>query len=374
MELMDRLLDDRCWDEFLEYRSSLCNISKLELKRLEDYVTHRRYRNLVRRIHARESLRSFTFNEEENIFLRMVAYLLKDYDHLFCDNLYSHRNDMGVKKVIKVLGRGNLGGRSYAYHICLADYLDRIALDDIVRVLEEKMHQERKFIRFIRELSVCYCANSKEAEATGRSGILRGTPLSGFLSNLYLHDIDYYFWDRCVPYIRYSDDIIIFSESKEKIDAYSAFIKGCLDDKKDGYQLTECCIDPGKRIEFFDLRFEDGHIDISEDSLARITDSLWKKAKKLRGIKVSKGLSDAKAAKVYIRYVNRRFYESNKYHKLSWSQWYLPILSTDVSLHKIDKCVVDCIRYIFSGCTEDTQTLTLDDICKKGYRSLKQAF
>ena len=51
-------------------------------------------------------------------------------------------------------------------------------------------------------------------------GVIAGSPLSAFLANYYLKEIDEYFWNQKVFYVRYADDIIIFANTEEEILKY----------------------------------------------------------------------------------------------------------------------------------------------------------
>lgn len=46
---------------------------------------------------------------------------------------------------------------------------------------------------------------------------MAGTPMSPFLANVYLTEMDKYFEERDVLYFRYSDDIILFADSMEEL-------------------------------------------------------------------------------------------------------------------------------------------------------------
>ncbi len=49
-------------------------------------------------------------------------------------------------------------------------------------------------------------------------GVMAGTPVSPFLANYYLKDMDVFFAKRDCIYMRYADDILILADSKEKLE------------------------------------------------------------------------------------------------------------------------------------------------------------
>ena len=48
-------------------------------------------------------------------------------------------------------------------------------------------------------------------------GIMPGMPFATFLSNLFLANIDKYFYERQVQYYRFADDILIFADSENEL-------------------------------------------------------------------------------------------------------------------------------------------------------------
>ena len=53
-------------------------------------------------------------------------------------------------------------------------------------------------------------------------GILQGAPLSPLMCNLYMHGLDCLLTERGIPFIRYADDTVIFADSAQELEAYTA--------------------------------------------------------------------------------------------------------------------------------------------------------
>lgn len=62
-------------------------------------------------------------------------------------------------------------------------------------------------------------------------GIAQGSVVSPFFSNIYLHSLDQFATERKYPYIRYSDNFILFSKSKEAIYASYESIRHFLENE-----------------------------------------------------------------------------------------------------------------------------------------------
>ena len=51
------------------------------------------------------------------------------------------------------------------------------------------------------------------------TGLLQGAPISPFLCNLYFHPLDLYLEGKGIPFIRYADDLVLFANSSNDIQA-----------------------------------------------------------------------------------------------------------------------------------------------------------
>ena len=159
-----------------------------------------------------------------------------------------------------------------------------------------------------------------------------------------------------VIYIRYSDDIIFFSEPI-MLKKYILYINEYLN--RNDLFVNPQKIDyilPGSKYEFLGFSYYNGIIDISNISKMKIKRKIRRKAKKLRRWMIRKNVSYEKTAKVMIRIFNRKFYLTTNTRELTWSLWYFPIINTSKSLHEIDLYFQQYLRYIYSG-----------KFCKKNY-------
>ena len=207
-------------------------------------------------------------------------------------------------------------------------------------------------------------------------GMMAGSPLSPFLANLYLDDLDKYFEDQCFFYARYSDDIIFFTDTDENrkrlMDEALRIIeehKLTLNPDKLSY------IDPGHSFEFLGFSFNGETVDVSATSFDKIKKKLRRKSRAVLRWKLKKDADPEKAAKVFIRYFNRKFFENPVKSELTWCRWYFPIITTDTSLKEIDHYMQECIRFIYTGKhSKRNFNLRYEDIKKMGYRSLVNEF
>ena len=118
MRILDKLNDDSAWDDFLYNRLEKNNLPDQEEKDLMRFIVHREYLPIVNMINQKLPFPNpeikeinkngvskkrivFSFPREYNYVLKMISYLLlQSYDNLFESNLYSFRNNTGVRKAL----------------------------------------------------------------------------------------------------------------------------------------------------------------------------------------------------------------------------------------------------------------------------------
>ena len=393
MEIIQKLQDHSLWMDFLKYKIDRGDLRKRDQEDLKVFVENREYLEVVSQLHEGQEMSIpriieinkngvnkkrmvFSFEREENYLLKMLAYLLKEYDGLFCDNLYSFRNNTGVKKAVwRIVSNENFN-EAYSYKVDIHDYFNSINVDRILESLKNRLPDEKWLYSFFESLLKNPYALKDGTKVTVKKGVMAGTPTAGFLANLYLCDMDKYFMDREVVYARYSDDIIVFSDNAESIKRYENVIKDYLQD----YELEinpakEIKTEPGGKIEFLGFEFAGGEINVSAISEKKIKAKIKRKARSLYRWKVRKSASDERAAKALIRYLNDKFYHNAIRGEITWCRWYFPLITTDDKIRRIDEYAIQNIRYLYTGkYGKKNYDLKYESIKAMGYRSLVNNF
>lgn len=389
MGIFDQLSDDMIWNDFLFYKLSKGNLEKHEERDLMKFVTNREYLQIVNKIIAKEPFpipiikeinkngvnkkRSvFSFRREYNYVLKYLAYLLQSYDYLFEKNLYSFRNNTGVRKALFRVTRYTDISRVYTYKVDIHDYFNSINTEILIQKMNSTMPAEKDLIDFLASiLRNPYAIKDGQIIET-KKGAMAGVPFSGFLANLYLCELDQWFANRRILYVRYSDDIIVFSNSIEQINEYKTIIRQFFDclhlqinDKKE-FQTY-----PGDNIEFLGLTLSPDSVDVSPMSEKKLKGKLKRKARALYRWRIKKQLDGDKAAKAFIKFTNRKFYSDMLQGEITWCRWYFPVITTDKTLKRIDDYSISCIRYLYSGkYGKQNFNVRYESIVNLGYRSL----
>ena len=210
-----------------------------------------------------------------------------------------------------------------------------------------------------------------------KHGAMAGTPLSPFFANIYLSETDRYFFDSSITYFRYSDDILLFADSAEKLAQYKNILYSQIDELGLGLNPDKVHISvPGESWEFLGFCYRNGEIDLSDNTLRKTKAKIKRKAEALRRWQRKKGLAPEKAAIGLIHTMNRKFYGSdNNEDEFTWNRWFFPCLTVDTGLRKLDAYLLQYIRYAATGRHyKGGFRIRYETVKSWGYRSLVHAY
>lgn len=357
--------DDIKWENFLQIKLNNNFVTTKEKKYLEKYILQRKYEFTVGQIlndnysfsipkkciiSKNRSLKKrivYSFNNDEMIFLKYVAYLLYDYDYLFQNNLYSFRKKISVKTAINNITNIHNIKNMFGYKVDIKNYFNSINVDILLSNLKNDLDCDMfKFIKkILSEKKTIYNGN----EILEEKGAMAGIPISSFLANYYIKEIDEFFKKEKLFYMRYSDDIIIFCNLKDEIIKYANILKRLLVK----YNLNintekECFFYPNEKWDFLGYSFDNGVIDLSNNSLNKIKGKIRRSSRSIRRWMKKKNVPIDLAVKTMIKKYNKKFYGAEK-TELSWKYWFFPVINTDKNLKIIDNYLQDNLRYIFTG-------------------------
>ena len=361
----DRLIDDSLWLDYYNLKITKDFISDKEKNELEDFVMNKKYKSIVDQIykgkysfsipnkhlinksHGKKRI-VYTYKDDEMQILKYISFLLYEYDYLFSKNLYSFRKNISVKNAVKSLQVTKNIQNMYGYKVDIKNYFNSINIDILLDNLKKDIKDNDLYQLFVDILSNPYVMfeNNKIKE---EKGAIAGNPISAFLANYYLKDIDEYFWNEKVFYIRYADDILIFANTKEEIDLYR---KKLLDYLKQ-YKLVvnpnkEHFYDIGEPFEFLGFLFNHNIIDLSFNTVYKIKGKIRRTSRGLRRWVVKNNKDYKEAIKAMNRKYNHKFY-GNGESELTWKFWFFPSINTARSLKIIDTYYQDQLRYIATG-------------------------
>ncbi len=366
MSFCDDLCDDAEWDRFLEYRTGNGLRSERENAELEKFVGKRLYRGITEKIRSgeyafpaprRKSVSKtgtdkrrtvYSFGRRENTVLKMAAFLLHRYDGIFPDSLYSYRQDLGVKEAVRRLTRVKDLRRKYCYKADIRDYFNSVDTGILLPELEDTIEpDEYRLISCI--LLNPYVRTGKETVREEKKGIMAGLPISAFLANFYLMDMDRHFSDLGIFYARYADDIIVLADTPGELREYREYIHSYL--KGRGLEINprkKHVYSPGDTIEFLGFGICGRRIDLAETTVRKTKAKIRRAARSITRWGGRKNIDRTVRMEVMIQKFARIFYGAEN-GELSWEYWYFPTLNTADGLRIVDGYLQERIRWIGTG-------------------------
>lgn len=394
MDYLDRIENPMEWDKYYTYCENSGHVRKRDLFVLREFIDDRRYKAVLENIknavpfpYPKKFILNkvgvdkkrivYAYDEAEKYVLKIIAFLLHEKDKIFAGNLYSFRHDQGVRKAIAYLVNKPDISEYYSYRLDIHDYFNSVDVERILPRLQKVLENEEATYNLIKEILKNPFVIGEDGEIIEeRKGIMAGVPISSFLANLYLTDLDWYFQNRGIIYARYSDDIIVFAKSKLELEEYREYIENYL--SKEGLTLNPKKLyysEPHNQWSFLGIKYKNGVVDVSDVSLKKMKAKMRRKARALYRWKIRNNASDERAIRAYIKAMNNKLYNNPNKNELTWTRWFFPLINTSDSLHKLDTYMLECIRYIATGKhTKANYNLRYPTIKEYGYRSLVNEF
>lgn len=388
MDLFKDLLDENKWNSFLMSKIESNYLSPKEIKEFKDFITEKKYLDICERIVENEYEFSipkkivinkigknkkrivYMFNEDEVIILKYINYLLYDYDYMFSSNLYSFRKNKSVKDAINGIQRIHNLDNMYAYKVDISNYFNSVPIDRLLVNLKNEIDENtyNLFNSILSNNKVIY--NKKVIKE--EKGIMAGVPISSFLANYYLKDMDRYFENNNIKYFRYADDILVFSNNIEELIEYKNDIHKYLIDS--GLNINpdkEYIFNPKESVEFLGFEINGRIVDISKMQLKKIKGKIKRSARKFRRWKLEKNVEDIPTLVTMNKKFNNKFYGKED-DELSWRYYFFPLINTTDSLHEIDLYMQECQRYVVTGVhnKKNYEKVPYDFLKKCKYKSL----
>ena len=389
MPMLEMLRDPKFWNDFYEYKTHLA-CPKAFADELRGFIDSQGYlpvcraiesgdafplpkKTVISKLSSQKKRTVYTYPDAENTVLKLLTYLLlRKYDGLFTDGLYSFRPGRSAKDAVRRLIRTPGIGRMWSYKVDIHDYFNSVPVEKLLPMLKEATSDDPQLYRFLSSLLNEPGVLDRGRRIEEKKGIMAGTPLSSFYANLYLSDLDCSFAKRGIPYSRYSDDIIVFAEDRAEAESYALEIKAFLDSM--GLSVNpakEHLSGPEEGWTFLGFSRKDGVTDIAEATVLKLKHKMRRKARALKRWADRNGHSGRDAAAAFIRVFNRKLLETSGDSELSWSYWFFPVITTVKSLQLIDSYAQDCLRYLISGTrTKARYNVRYEDLKALGYRSL----
>lgn len=225
----------------------------------------------------------------------VYSLLYPIFDKTFIEDSYACRRGKGQKAAADRLQdmikqTEVLGGKWYYLKLDIAKYFYRIYHDKLMEILERKI-KDPDMLELLNVIvkgdgtnafGLSICDNVEDAERLTDRGMPIGNLTSQLLANVYLNELDQ-FCKKVLGtkfYIRYMDDVIILSQSKEELHEIKERISKFLDEELQLALNKKTCIRPvSMGIQFVGLHIWSTHRTVRKSTSLRIKRRLKAAAK-----------------------------------------------------------------------------------------------
>ena len=393
--ILDHCLNRSLRDDFLQYRGSKPGHDKRSYNEMVNYISSascvkdmknligRNYRLVPPPFHYRvpKNLSGrkrdvYSWKGTFGYLLKLTAFALREYDGIFSDGLYSFRTSRTAQDFLRILRDSEKRSGCYIVKADVSAYVGSIVPEKIIPMLESLWAEDpalldlMKYILLRRE-----CVEADGETVVCEPGGLGGIPLANVFMNVYLMELDDYFYPRAQLYCRYSDDIIIFARSRDEALEFYDHLLQVLKEKKLGTNTNKTyLIEPGGEVEILGCKLKDGRMDISDHAKQKLKRKIRMRANKLMARR-KQGLTDEECGRLMAGYCNRIFFGQNKANELTWARWLFPIITETSSLKELDHFIQDAIRRCMSGSSRRKRyNISYKELKAAGYRSLVHAY
>lgn len=390
MSILEELKTQTVWEDFLQYKTDRGHLSPKEWEAWSSFVETAAYRSVtehltekgytfdypvkisVNKSGTRKKRIVYSFSETESMVLKAMGYLLYRYDEQISSRCYSFRRSVTAKDAVKGILKIPGLRQKYCLKVDISNYFNSIPTESLIEELEKIITDDESLLEFLKRLLRAGRAYENGELIEEERGAMAGIPIAPFFANIYLLSMDEAFSEMGVDYFRYSDDILLFADSKEKLQEYEAFLRRCIAEKglcinPDKVRVTE----PGDEWEFLGFSYKQGKVDLSEITKKKLRAKIKRKAHSLYRWRLRKGADFEGTARAMIRIFNKKLYDEADENRFTWSRWFFPVLTTDEGLRELDAYLIQYVRYLYSGRHyKGNYRVTYEKIKALGFRSL----
>lgn len=135
------------------------------------------------------------------------------YEEIFSENSYGFRPNRSCHDAIKQALNYLNDGYEWVIDIDIEQFFDKVNHDKLIQILREQVNDSAT-LNLIRKYLKAGVMEQGLVKAT-KTGVPQGGPLSVVLSNIYLDKLDKELEQRGHSFVRYADDVRIFTKSEK---------------------------------------------------------------------------------------------------------------------------------------------------------------
>ena len=390
MSILTELNETAVWEEFLQYKIQHRHLSEKKQGEWETFIREERYRAVTERLNEPDYVFEppekisvnksgtgkkrivYSYSETESMVLKAMVYLLYRYDEKISPRCFSFRKSSSAKEAISQILRMKNLEKKYCLKVDISNYFNSIPTESLIEVLKGILGDDEMLLRFLVRLLSDGRAVENGTVIREERGAMAGIPIAPFFANLYLLSMDLEFEQRGIAYFRYSDDILLFADSREELSEHETLLREHI--AKKGLEINQEKVSvrsPGEEWEFLGFCYREGTVDLSRITINKMKAKIRRKARALYRRRTRRNQEFASAAKALIRIFNLKYFDETEENRFTWSRWFFPVITTDLGLRELDEYLVRYVRYLYKGRHyKGNYRITYEEIKQLGFRSL----
>jgi len=151
------------------------------------------------------------------------------YEKVFSDYSYGFRPKRSCHDAIRQALEYLNSGYEWVVDIDIEQFFDKVNHDKLIQILREQVN-DRDVLNLIRKYLKAGVMEKGLVKAT-KTGVPQGSPVAVVLSNVYLDKLDKELETRGLRFVRYADDVLIFTKSEMAANRVMGSISNWIDSK-----------------------------------------------------------------------------------------------------------------------------------------------
>ena len=199
VSVFDRMLDMEKREAFLERKKSSYNAVEEEIEQLEAYILSDRCTDeilrlkegdfffkppeltMLRKKNSTRKRRIYRFRDNESMLLKLMAFVMHDFDYLFSDSLYSFRLGMHISGIFNTVNKEGYNRNCWVLKTDIHSYGDNVDPDILSVQMKALLAEKDPTLFAFLEKLVCrgeYWFRGNLIQ--GPTGALSGCALTNF--------------------------------------------------------------------------------------------------------------------------------------------------------------------------------------------------
>lgn len=341
-------------EEYLDLKNYILSdecLNDIERLRNGDYFLDIPTKSFIKKRNSNKLRTVYIFPDKQKYLLKLMSFCLNCYNRCFSKSLYSFKLNTNHKLFFK---KARLIDRRRTHYVVKTDahaYSDSMnpdILDQYVKEVVGKDEELYSFIHWFIQRKQYYYKGELYNEPFAPSC---GVPLSSLFCNSYLMHIDRIFDKKYPLYMRFSDDIAVFTNTEEEAIEVEKRLKEefqkidltCNEDKTYIFK-------PGEPFSI--LGFEAGvnEIDIAPSNIKKVINRIDKTERKLLKQRHHNTYTREQCFHYAMKFQRFLLYGSPKFpNSMNWSLWTFATITTDKSLKIVDNRIQNFLRSVYTG-------------------------